>query len=74
MKLLKGDVGKLCLVKYDDIGRTEGMIVGIDDDKRGANVYVFSSQTVDSVDADQIVETGVYVTPNGIMESHKENH
>ena len=70
MKLLKNDVGRLCLVKFDDVGRIEGMIVGIDDDRKSVNVYFFNDQKVDTlVAASQIVEKGTYVTPNGILES-----
>ena len=70
MRLNKGDVGRSCLVKYDDIGRVEGMIVEIDDNRKMADVYVFTDRAIDkSVEVCQISELGDHVTPNGILES-----
>ena len=69
MKLLKRDVGRLCLVKWDDIGRVESMIVEVDDNYKSCNVYDFNAHCLHSVDASQVVEKSGYVTPNAILES-----
>ena len=69
MRLNKQDVGKLCLIKWDDIGRVDSMIVDIDDDRKGADVFDFSSKTLRNVDLDQIVQIDGFVTPNGILPS-----
>jgi len=72
MRLLKGDVGRRCLVEWDDVGRAESMILEVDDGGREAKVYNFSSRAVDSVDSTQVVERNEYVTPNGLLISqHK---
>jgi hypothetical protein len=70
-RLLKqSDAGRLCLVEYDDIGRVEGMITDICDNRRTAGVFIFMDRKMDSVvDKDQIVEINDYAMPNGILKS-----
>lgn len=70
MKILRnGDIGKLCLVKWDDVGRVESMLVQVDDDHRYGKVYDFNACVLRTVEASQVVEIGDRVTPNGILES-----
>lgn len=65
----KSDVGRVCQVKYDDIGLVTGMIVEISDDNKDFKIYIFASKTLANEDYDQIESIGAYVTPNGILES-----
>jgi len=67
MKVRKSDIGRLCLARWDDIGRVECMIV--DHDHNGyVQVYNFSERQLDTLDCpSQIVEMGKFVTPNGIV-------
>ena len=69
MKIRKADVGRLALVKWDDIGRVECMIV--DHDRCGYPVvYNFNDRKLDTLDDHkQVVEMGDFVTPNGLLES-----
>ena len=69
MKLNKSDVGKLALVKWDDIGRVDSMIVEVDDDRKGGKLYDFNSRVLQSFESSQVVEINGYVTPNSILES-----
>ena len=68
-RLKKRDTGRLCLVKFDDIGKVTGMITNVHD-RRFADVFIFSERYIDShVEAGYITELGDYVTPNGLLES-----
>jgi len=66
MKVRKSDVGRLCMVRWDDIGRIECMVV--DHDHNGyVQVYNFSDRKIETVDeSSQIVELGKFVTPNDL--------
>ena len=69
MKLVKSDVGRLCLVKWDDIGRIECMLLEIDRGNKEAKVYSFVNESIEGVPFGQIVELGGSVTPNTLLES-----
>lgn len=65
-KLKKNDVGHLCLVKWDDVGRQEGMLIEVDDDgKRGK---IFNDKDIQNVESEQVVKVGNAVTPNSLVE------
>ncbi len=67
IKLLMGDVGKCVRVKWDDVVTVDSILVDLDspsDPKpRGAVVFSFSQTALQTVDLDQIVGIGGYVTP-----------
>lgn len=61
MKLLRDDMGKAVLVRYDDVGRIEGVLVDIVDHEptgREAKVFFLNDKTIDNVELSQIVEVG----------------
>ena len=60
--LRKSDVGKWCLVKYDDIGVITGLIVAAWPDDQNADVYVPTLDTVERVDKSQIIHVGARVS------------
>ena len=74
MKLLKGDVGRLCLVKWDDIGRVESMLLEISNDRKykEAKVFDFNSRVIHNIEWSQVVEKNGYVTPNSLLASRYE--
>jgi hypothetical protein len=68
MKIRKSDIGRQVLVKYDDVGRLEGMIIGIEEYEtphhfREAKVFFFNDNVIDDVEMSQIVELGERVAP-----------
>ena len=63
MKVRKYDVGKRCTVKFDDIGHVDAMILGGGVIEREWKVFVFPTETIDSVDTDHIVEIGERISP-----------
>jgi hypothetical protein len=69
MKVKKSDVGRLCLARWDDIGRVECMIVDVNRAvlDRDIHVYDFSSRQLKVLDRSQIVELGKFVTPNNLV-------
>ena len=69
MRISKSDIGRLCLVKWDDCGRVESMILEVDVSDKEVKVYSFTNRIIQRADFSQIIETGEYVTPNGILES-----
>ena len=72
-KLKRSDVGRLCLVRWDDIGRVECMLLDHGEDSY-PKVFNFSDRRIDTLDdKDQIVEmSNHYVTPNSITHSDIE--
>ena len=70
MKIRKSDIGRVCLVEYNDIGTVEGMIVEVDSETNDAAVFVFADRILDRhVSFNQIVETGHRITSHNILES-----
>lgn len=62
MQTKKSDIGKLCVIEYDDIGRVDALL--LDKNELGfQQVYVFALKLVDTIDADQIIEIGDIITP-----------
>jgi len=64
MKIKKQDVGKQCLVKYDDVGRVEGIIVEAEPDMDYIKLFLFHDHTLVSETPDMVIEIGDYVKPN----------
>lgn len=62
MKVTKSDIGKSCLVEFDDIGRTEGMILD-SSESPWVQVFLFHDKTIDNVEPNQIIEMGPFVKP-----------
>lgn len=54
MKILQRDVGKFCLVKWDDVGIVEGLIIDVD----GNDVKIFSDDHINRATKDQIRQIG----------------
>lgn len=66
MKVTKSDVGRTCIVQYDDIGKVEGMVVEVDTDPgtKCAKVFTFYDRNLDpSIDLEQILSLGDYICP-----------
>lgn len=63
MKFKKRDIGKTCLVRWDDSGIMQAMIVAIDDDKKEARVFSFATSTLDRITSDQVEKIGNFVLP-----------
>jgi len=58
MKVTKNDLGKVVLVKFDDVGRVDGLLVDIEPEHRRANVFFPYDNQLDDIDIDQIVSIG----------------
>lgn len=58
------DIGKQCLVWFNDTGRNEGMIIDVD--KTTASVFLFADKTVRNVEFSQILEINSMVKPTVI--------
>ena len=56
MKVLKDDVGKVVLVRFDDIGRMEGILV--EKEEMRAKVFFPSDNTLENLELSQIIEVG----------------
>lgn len=52
IKLKQSDVGRFCLVKWDDVGLRESIILEVDSDRRW--VKVFDGDGTHSVEREQI--------------------
>ncbi len=63
------DVGRLCLVKWDDIGRVECLITSADIGNQTIEIFMFADKCTDTVSHDEIAEFGNHITPNSILES-----
>ena len=63
MRLSKRDSGRWCTVKFDDIGRVDGLIVQINTEFKSADVYIAASNSIEDVEFNQIVELRDYVNP-----------
>ena len=63
MKVSKNDVGKTCLVWYDDVGRIEAMILDVDIQDRHITVFGFDRRSTSIEDFDQILSIGSQVRP-----------
>ena len=69
MKIRKDDIGKSVLVKFDDVGRIEGMLIDIVEHSvphnfKEAKVFFPNDKTIDDVEFCQIVEIGKRVQIN----------
>jgi len=66
IRLLQRDVGKWCLVHYDDIGTVQGLIVAIYDDG-DFDIFVPSDSTLCRLSRDQLVFVGPKVQASRIQ-------
>jgi hypothetical protein len=59
------DIGRLALVRYDDVGRVDTMVIKINNEGRDADVYDFACKHLANVGHDQVCEIGGYIQPIG---------
>lgn len=62
-KFRKGDVGRSCLVRWDDLGLTQEMIIEVDDDRKEATSFCFATSNTNRITIDQIAKIGNFVYP-----------
>lgn len=62
MKVIRDDIGKSVLVKFDDVGRVEGVLIDVvrapNSNFRRATIFFPYDNTIDDVEFGQIVEVG----------------
>ena len=70
MKIRKNDIGKAVLVRYDDVGRLDGILIDIVEHSlpprnsqpprhfKQAKVFFLSDNVIDDVEFSQVVEIG----------------
>jgi hypothetical protein len=56
MKIRKGDTGRWCTVKFEDVGRVDGIIINVNPEFKSLDVYIPALDTVEDPDFSQIVE------------------
>ena len=59
----KSDQGRVALVRWDDVGRKDMMILEVDDDGKEARAWDFSDCYIQRVSHEQICEIGKVVSP-----------
>lgn len=57
-RLLKGDVGRFVRMRYDDVGAMDGVIVGIDDNRKDFRWFPLSASETARGHTDYIIELG----------------
>jgi len=57
----KSDQGRVALVRWDDTGREDMMILEVDDDGREAKAFHFSGRYMQRVTHTQVCEIGGFV-------------
>ena len=60
----QNDVGRLCLVRFDDIGRQEALIIEINPEDKDLRIFSFATRSLQRVQYDMIVEINDYIIPN----------
>jgi len=61
MLIKKTDIGRMCLVQYDDTGRVNGILVDCETDETDVKVFSFATRELLNVNKSQVVALGDHV-------------
>jgi len=62
MKITSNDVGKWCLIHFDDIGTVQALILEKPDSYKDFDVFIPCDTAVNNANADQVVRIGERIT------------